>query len=65
MNVYDYVTADTVEENDQILYENDPVEVESVVDSGEVILIKGYSHMSGDKVTYILPADSEVGLWTA
>lgn len=65
MNVYDYVPADTVEEGDQILFENDPLEVSSVIDSGDAILVKGYSHLTGDSVTYIITPDTEVGLWTA
>lgn len=64
MNVYDYVPAHTVEEGDQISHETDLIEVRSVVDSGESILVKGFSHVSGDSVTYIIGADTEVGLWT-
>lgn len=64
VNVYDIVTADTIEVGDQILVNNiDPIEVEAVIDSGEAIMIKGYSHLSGDKAEYILSADAEIGLW--
>lgn len=63
VNVYDYVPAHTVEENDQIAYSNDLIEVRSVVDSGESVFIKGFSHVSGDTVDYIINADTEVGLW--
>ena len=65
MNIYDYVPAYSVEEGDQIAYTNDLIEVTSVVDSGESILVKGFSHVSGDTVNYILGSDTEVGLWTA
>ena len=65
VDVYDYVTADTVEEGDQIIHNNDPIEVRSKVDSGDAILLKGYSHLTGDSVTYILTPFQEVGLWTA
>jgi hypothetical protein len=65
MNIYDYVSADTIEEGDQILFENDPIEVTSKVDETDAILVKGYSHLTGDSVTYILSPDVEVGLWTA
>jgi hypothetical protein len=64
MNVYDYVTADTLESGDQILFQNDPMEVSDIVDSGDSIMVKGYSHLTGDSVTYILTPDAEVGLWT-
>ena len=73
MEVYDFITADQIEgpnennnnKGDQVFIENDPIEVSKVVDSGDSILVKGYSHMSGDDVTYILTADMEVGLWGA
>lgn len=63
MEVYDYVAAATVEAKDQIFYEHDYVEVSSVIDSGEAIMVKGYSHVTGDTVSYILTPDTEVGLW--
>lgn len=65
MNIYDYVPAHTVETGDQIAYTNDLIEVKDIVDSGEAIIIKGFSHVTGDSVTYILSCDTEVGLWTA
>jgi hypothetical protein len=73
VNVYDYVTADKIEEPsadndwkvDQVFYQNDPFEVKHVVDSGDAIMLKGYSHLTGDDVTYVLTPDTEVGLWTA
>ena len=65
MEIIDYVAAATIEEGDQILFENDPIEVQSKVDSVTAIMVKGYSHMSGDNVVYILDPDVEVGIWTA
>lgn len=64
MNIYDYVAAHTVEEGDQIAYTNDLIEVTSKVDSTDSIMLKGFSHVTGDSVTYIISADTEVGLWT-
>lgn len=64
MDVYDFVSADTIDEGDQILYQNDPVEVSNVIDSGDSIMVKGYSHLTGDSVVYILNPNTEVGLWT-
>lgn len=65
MEIYDYVAAHTLgdEPNEQIVYQNDYIEVSSVVKSGEAVLVKGYSHVSGDSVTYIIEQDMEVGLW--
>ena len=63
MEVTDVITADAIEENDKILYVNDPVEVRTKIDSGDCILIKGYSHLTGENVTYILDPYVEVELW--
>ena len=63
MEIYDWVTADTITDEDQIVFENDYIEVSSVVDSGEAIMVKGYSHISGDSVVYLIGPDVEVGLW--
>jgi hypothetical protein len=74
VQVYDFITADQIEgpnesngfKGDQILVNNiDPVEVASVIDSGEAIMVKGYSHATGDSVEYIFSSDTEVGLWGA
>ena len=66
MTVYDTITADQIEVTDQVLVNNiDPVEVTKVVDSGDSIMVKGYSHLTGDDVSYILTADTEVALWSA
>lgn len=65
MNIYDYVRADTLgeEEGEQIFHQNDYIEVFSVIDSGDAIMVNGYSHVTGDSVNYILSPDMEVGLW--
>lgn len=64
MNVYDSITADAVEAGDLIIVQQDKLEVTKVVDSGDSILITGYSFVSGDSETYILPTDHLVELWT-
>lgn len=64
MNVYDTIPADAVEVNDLVLIQQDQLEVTKVVDEGDSILITGYSFVSGDSETYILPADHLVELWT-
>lgn len=64
VDIYDYVSADAVEEGDQIAHSNDLIEVTTKIDSGDSILIKGFSHVSGDNVDYIVTPDTEVGLWT-
>jgi acyl-CoA hydrolase len=64
MNVYDTIAAYQVEAGDQILVNGvDPVEVKTMVESGEAIMVKGYSHSTGDTVVYLLDPDTEVSLW--
>lgn len=64
MTPYDYISADAVEIGDQIIYNNDPIEVTFYLDDDDSIIIKGYSHNTGDLATYILTPDQEVGLWS-
>lgn len=62
MNVTDVITADQIELGDQIIVHNDPIEVYTKIDE-DAILVKGWSHMSGDNVTYILEPDETVEVW--
>lgn len=64
LKVYDHVDADTVTAGDQILVNDvDYVEVNYVVNETDTVMVRGYSHVTGDSVTYFLPFDQEVGLW--
>lgn len=63
MNIYDTVTADSLQENDQILVNDDPIEVDYVVDEGDSIQIHGFSHLTGDYVTTSLEPLERVSLW--
>lgn len=65
MTIHDYVPAHTLgEPGEQIYYSRDYIEVYEVIDSGDSIMVKGWSHTSGDNVKYIIPAYTEVGLWS-
>lgn len=68
MNVYDTITADQIEVGDQILVDGDPVEVNDVGEDPEAplegIRVVGYSHESGDTVTYDLWFGDHVDLWS-
>lgn len=66
MQVYDYVEASTLgdQPNEQIVHENDYIEVTRVIDSGDSIMVKGNSHVTGDSVTYIVTPETVVGLWS-
>lgn len=65
VTVYDVIQAHQIEEGDQILYSNDPVEVSETIDETDTIMVRGYSHLTGETVTYFLRPDVEVELWTA
>ena len=66
MNIYDTIAADAIEVRDQIIVDGDPIEVtfvsESENDDSEII-VKGFSHETGDYVEYDLPFDYTVDLW--
>jgi hypothetical protein len=65
MEILDYISADTVDAGDYIMVGLDPVEVKSVLEEDDSVVITGFSYESGDTVTYILPYDKEVGIWGA
>lgn len=65
-NIYDYITADQdLAKGDQIFYNNDYIEVTSSYTEGDTVVVKGNSYNTGDSVTYFIPIDAEVGLWSA
>lgn len=66
MTVIDSVAAWQIAERDQVIIEGDPVEVTEVLDGDDPdeIIVKGYSHESGDRVEYSLYADDSFDLWT-
>lgn len=67
MNIIDFVQADQIEVGDQIIIDGDPIEVRWVGEDPEEpldgIRVRGYSHESGDSVTYDLYFTEEVALW--
>jgi hypothetical protein len=68
VNIYDTITADQdITEGDQVFIfdAHDPLEVTESFDEGDTIMVRGYSHKTGDTATYFLRPDTEVGLWTA
>jgi hypothetical protein len=65
MNIHDFVEADTLENGDQVVINGmDYLENVSIIKEDDAVMVKGYSHISGDSVTYILNYDTEVGLWS-
>ena len=65
-NVLFTITADQIENGDQIIVDNDELENVTVEDDPEDIngvIVKGYSEETGDIVTYTLPFDYEVQVW--
>jgi hypothetical protein len=66
MEPIDNISADTIEVGDQILIDGDPIEVTFVDKDREDIdevLIRGYSHESGDTAEYSLFADDYYDVW--
>lgn len=67
VKVVDTVFADAIEPGDQIVVEGDHIEVK-VVDTDredpDEVLVKGYSHDSGDAVEYPLYADDTFDVWS-
>lgn len=67
------ITADQIEEpteendwkKEQVIIANDPIEVTKVIDSGDAILVRGWSHITGDMVTYIITPDTVIEVWSA
>ena len=64
VKVVEYIEAWQIDENDLVCYQNDYFIVDTKIDEGD-ILVKGVSEISGDNVSYLLTADTEVGLWRA
>lgn len=67
MNIYDTITADQIEDGDQIIVDGEAYENVAVLggnpqDDSEV-LVRGYSEDEGDNVTLSLPYDYPVDLW--
>jgi hypothetical protein len=66
MNILYTLTADQIEVGDQILVDGDPIEVTAIEDDADdnwAVVVKGFSHDTGDRETYSLPADYTVSVW--
>ena len=67
IQVIDRVFAYSLEERDQVIIEGDYVEL-SIVDQDrpdkDEVFVKGYSHVSGDTVSFPLYAYDEFDLWS-
>jgi hypothetical protein len=64
MTIYDTIEAGTIEDGDQILWQDDVLENVVVTNlDRDYITVTGYSHNTGDKETYEIPVDSLVDLW--
>lgn len=61
----DQITADTIEVGDQIVVDEDYIEVHTVTETDDIdeIIVTGYSHSTGDHVTYSLYADDYHVVW--
>lgn len=66
MDIYDTITADTVEQGDQILIDSEPVEVKRVfaVENPDDVCLIVWSYDEGDVRRVTIPADKMVDLWS-
>ena len=71
VNITDIETVDTVpayslEVGDQIVADGDYIEITSIEETDDVdeVLVKGYSHTDGDRVSLSLFADDLYPIWT-
>ena len=65
VNILYTVSADTIEVGDQIIVDGDKIEVSYVgyTDDIDEIVVKGFSHDTGDTETYSLYADDYYDVW--
>jgi len=65
-NIIDTISADTIEVGDQIIIDGDPIEVTYVGETDDLdeIIVKGFSHETGDRETYSLFADDYYDVWS-
>lgn len=66
VNIIDNISADTIEVGDQIIVDGDHIEVREVRDSSDIdeVIVRGYSHLTGDTETYSLYADDYFDVWS-
>lgn len=63
--IVDTISADTIMVGDQIVVDGDRIEVTYVGETEDIdeILVKGWSHDTGDSETYSLYADDYYDVW--
>lgn len=69
-DIYAYVEAYDLDPEEDRIAVIDPetnmpdfLEGVTVIKEGDAVMIKGYSHTTGDNALYTVPEDREVGLW--
>lgn len=63
--IYDTVEAGTLEDGDQILWQDDILDsliVENI--DRDYVIVRGYSHVTGDHERYEIPVECAVDLWS-
>lgn len=68
IEVYDSVPAHTLDDGDRIVVINpegaeDYLEDIRVIQDTDAVMVKGYSHVTGDNEVYILDWEKEIDLW--
>lgn len=64
-NIIDTIPAYAIEVGDQVIIDGDYIEVSSVEETNDIdeIVVRGFSHISGDSETYSLFADDDFDIW--
>ena len=64
--IIDTVPAYSIEVGDQIIVDGDYIEVKSITETDDLdeIIVKGYSHITGDTEAYELYADDTFDVWS-
>jgi len=61
--IYDNVDASCLEEHDQIVYDDQYIVLDKVIDNGDTIYVKGVSYITDEVEEFDIPADEDVKLW--
>lgn len=65
MEILTAIEGYSIDLGDQVIIDDEPVEVKSIDDQGDIIYVKGYSYTTGDLEQYEVLPDSEYNLWSA
>lgn len=62
--IIDSIMVDYLEVGDFVVVDGDHIEITAVTGHMDMVYIKGYSNDTGDEVTYTLPFDKYLDIWS-